>query len=403
MKNTRHVSLLLLFFHLFLYRPSAQTWSQKANVGGLARNAPVSFAIGDFGYIGTGIAGSTMLNDVWKYDPTTNTWTQVADFPGSGRFGAVGFAIAQKGYCGLGSSGYPVYNFVTDFYEYDPGSNQWTQLGDFPGPGRYTASSFVIGDKAYAGCGWSPLTNDFWEYNPLTDTWNQRSDFPGTARQSATAFALNGMGYLGMGNDGSSLNDLWEYDPGTDSWTQRADFPGTPRYGSVAFALGNHAYVGSGGDGTSFFNNFYKYDPATNNWSAISNYPGPGSRHSPSFTIGTCAYFGAGITSSGNTTTFWSLCDSSLIGINDIETRTANFQVYTTENNNALIIESRYYENKRVNIKVSDVCGKSLLDIFENTGEGYRYKLDLSGYARGAYIVHLGVDGGVQSYKFIKS
>ena len=43
-----------------------------------------------------------VTNDFWEYDPSTNTWTQKADFGGTARNWAVGFSIGNKGYIGTG-------------------------------------------------------------------------------------------------------------------------------------------------------------------------------------------------------------------------------------------------------------------------------------------------------------
>ncbi len=43
------------------------TWTQKADVGGTARNAAVGFSIGTKGYIGTGGDGRFAKKDFWEY------------------------------------------------------------------------------------------------------------------------------------------------------------------------------------------------------------------------------------------------------------------------------------------------------------------------------------------------
>ena len=54
------------------------------------------------GYFGTGYDGSNKLSDFWEYDPTANSWTQKADFPGGARYDAVAFGVSGKGYIGCG-------------------------------------------------------------------------------------------------------------------------------------------------------------------------------------------------------------------------------------------------------------------------------------------------------------
>jgi len=104
------------------------TWIQKADFGGVAREGATGFSIGSKGYIGLGAEYPISYKDFWEYDPDANTWTQKADFGGHGRLYAVGFTIAGKGYVGTGQSGsFPNYTYYKDFWEYDPNSNTWTR------------------------------------------------------------------------------------------------------------------------------------------------------------------------------------------------------------------------------------------------------------------------------------
>jgi hypothetical protein len=248
------------------------SWKQKANVGGIGRTGAGAFAINGKGYMGTGYDMTANKKDFWEYDPVTDIWTQKADFGGTVRHGAASFAVGSKGYMGLGTITYPNYTFVTDWWEYDPTLNAWTQKGNFPGTARYLPITFVIGTKGYMGTGWNQVSyfNDFWEYDPVLDTWTQKANFSGGARISAVGFAVNGKGYAGTGNNGTNKSDFWEYDPVTNVWTAKANFPAPARYGVSAFVFNNEAYAGSGGNGTVFYTDFYKYDPLGNTWSPIA-------------------------------------------------------------------------------------------------------------------------------------
>jgi len=98
------------------------TWTQKANFSGMGRYEATSFAIGIKGYIGTGGYHDSLfhsLNDFWEYDPSSNTWMQKTNFSGTAREGATGFATATKGFIGTGYGGGVLTN---DFWEYTPDS-----------------------------------------------------------------------------------------------------------------------------------------------------------------------------------------------------------------------------------------------------------------------------------------
>ncbi len=113
---------------------------------------------------------------------------------------------------------------------YNPITNIWTARTDFPGEFRWNHTSFTINNKAYFGLGWDYTVDpniyykDFYEYNPETDTWKRIADFPGTARLDCIGFASNGKGYVAGGSavyTGENTQKLWEYDPETDQWTQK--------------------------------------------------------------------------------------------------------------------------------------------------------------------------------------
>lgn len=186
------------------------TWIQKADFSGAARESAVGFSIGNKGYIGTGYDGSFYYIDFWEYNPQNDTWTQKADFGGEERAEAVGFSINNKGYIG---TGYDTYGRHKDFWEYDPLTDTWAQRADFGGTTRIRAVGFSINNKGYIGLGTDPsYRDDFWEYNPQNDSWTQVDSFAGTARRYAVAFSVGGKGYIGTGYDGSHRSDFWEYD-----------------------------------------------------------------------------------------------------------------------------------------------------------------------------------------------
>ena len=153
---------------LWEYNPQTDSWVQKASMP-LCRPAAVAFTIGEVAYVGTGVAsgtGITGTKEFWKYEPAFDTWTPIADFGGIGRREAVAFVINNKGYVGLGGTNEGGIQRFSDFWEYDPLVDTWTQVADFPGAPRFTAGSFSIGSMGYVGTGDDPALEDFWEFNP---------------------------------------------------------------------------------------------------------------------------------------------------------------------------------------------------------------------------------------------
>jgi N-acetylneuraminic acid mutarotase len=304
MKTKTYIIAILLAVGLTGSR-AQDTWTQKADFGGVPRSGAVGFSIGSKGYIGTGVSYDhhgrpSYYQDFWEYDPATNTWTQKADFGGTARYAAVGFSIDSKGYIGTGS------NSQNDFWEYDPATNTWTQKADFGGTARFAAAGFSIGSKGYIGTGTNgngTYYKDFWEYTPSTNAWTQKTDFGGTGRYYTTGFSIDSKGYLGTGY-GSDGKDFWEYDPATNTWTQKADYGGTAGFAAAGFSIGSKGYIGTGIDGNPTVT-FWEYDPATNTWTQKADFGGTARAGATGFSIGSKGYLGTGASLSTSFKDFW--------------------------------------------------------------------------------------------------
>ena len=278
----------ILFEDWWEFDPSTGAWTQKADyLGGICYHA-AGFTIGDLGYVGTGrisASGSILVKDFFKYDPSTNSWTQLTDFPGVGRRGAIAFAIGDYGYVGTGSG-------TSDFYRYNPANDSWIAIASLPGGARMSGVGFGIGGYGYAGTGyrydlgWS--SSDFYKYNPALNQWTAIPDvgvgpLGTTTRMEACGFSLNGMGYVLTGDNissGTNYKDMWELDPTTDTWVQIDDFDGTARRYLSGIALNGFGYVGLGTNGTNF-KDFWKFDQVLSlldrniDKISISAYPNP--------------------------------------------------------------------------------------------------------------------------------
>lgn len=290
-------------------------WTSRSQFEGLARNAAVSFTIGDRAYVGLGTDGTNKFTDFWEYTPATNTWLQRADFPGAGRYLAVGFSAGGKGYVGTGYDGA---NRLRDFYEFDPATNQWTRKADFGGSARYGAVGLGIAGKGYVGTGFDGnAKKDFWQYDPATDAWTQKPSFGGNKRQGAVAFTLNEQGYLLLGADnGVYQTDVWSYDPTNELWTQHRelindtdadyDYSAVPRANAAAFTVGQHGFVALGTNGSSL-NTCYEYDPAADTWTQKTAFSGAARTFPVGFGLGERGYVGLGLASSLRLDDFWQL------------------------------------------------------------------------------------------------
>ena len=277
---------------------ASNTWTQKADFGGIPRKRAAAFSIGSKLYIGTGDGGSGAVADFWEYDVTTDVWTRKADFAGTARFDAVGFSIGDKGYIGTGQD---ISGARDDFWEYDPAADSWVQKADFQGGSRILAIGFSIGNKGYMGT--SALTNDFWEYNPATDTWTQKANVGTYQRYGSVAFSIGNRGYVGGGYMNAGFgwgvtDDFWEYNPASNTWTQKANISSGIYTSYIkGFSIGNKGYIGTGlppsGPGIPQ-TTFSEYNPTTNTWVSRAATGGGGRWGTVGLSCGSKGYFCTG-------------------------------------------------------------------------------------------------------------
>jgi N-acetylneuraminic acid mutarotase len=303
---------LTLFLLALSYLSFAQTqWTQRANFTGTPGIA-LNFVIGTKGYA---VMRGTM-RDLWEWDQSTNTWAQKADYTGNSTREQACFSIGTKGYLGTGyTSGNPAE--TKEFFEWDQATNVWTAKTNFGGVRRRMAVGFSIGTKGYIGSGQyyylstDTELSDFWEYDPAGDTWTQKANITGV-RYNAAAFVIGSKAYVGTGQSSlnSYKNDLWEFDPVANTWTQKASMA-TARAGAMAFAIGTKGYVGLGGNGSGSLIDFWEWNQGNNTWLQVSNFPGT-SRWLGGFAIGAKGYSNIG----QSATDFWEFDPSAPVACN---------------------------------------------------------------------------------------
>ena len=224
----------------------SETWTQIADLPSSERANAFGFSINGIGYLGAGQMLTAYLWDFWAYDPTTNTWSQKADFPDL-RLSPVTFTIGDTGYVVAGTA----LSHTRDVWAYDPSSNSWTRKSDLPGPSRYRAFGFSINGKGYAGTGsdsTEQAMDDFYEYDPAADVWTAKSAYGGGLMNDGSGFVVNDVGYVTAPYDPGST---WSYSPVSDTWIQKSDFPSVTRFRPSHFAIGNFGYICGGDTGVT--------------------------------------------------------------------------------------------------------------------------------------------------------
>jgi N-acetylneuraminic acid mutarotase len=214
-------------------------------------------------------------------DPIADeNWTQLKTFPGTARASATSFVVGDKAYVCFGRSDLKS-GYLNDLWEFDSTDTTWTQKSKLPDTirGRVKAIAGVIGTKVYIGLGSagsayseSALCKDFWEYDTETDTWTQKESFPGEAANDLFCTVIGGCIYTTLGYTTVGFNsDTYKYDPGTNSWTRLADCPIACAC-TAGFTMDSVFYVGTGFDGANH-KDFYRYDTRTDNWKRVADLP----------------------------------------------------------------------------------------------------------------------------------
>ena len=248
------------------------------NYPGYAREGSAYFTIGQYAYIGMGtdyVGTGASYNEFYKYDMVNDTWSPLGDFPGEGRSLAIAFVLNGKGYVGSGSyynNNTFVQEALKDLWEYDPGTDTWTQVADLPGAARHQAFAFTVSGKAYFGGGIIPNSStyfkDLWEFNGTN--WTQKADMPLPGSEGvyeAAAVTLNGLGYIVGGNGYTAINQqgMWSYDPASNSWTTRTLAPFAQYEGQIhyAFVIDDLIYAGTVIDPFSNKGRIWIYNPSS--------------------------------------------------------------------------------------------------------------------------------------------
>ncbi len=305
MKNTITLITVLCISFSALF---AQ-WETVANlpIGIFSRHHPVTFSIDGFGYLATGDRdnlGGGVSDEVFKYDPTTDSWEQMADFPGPARGFAYGVATGGKAYMGFGSSDSDALN---DLWEYDPITDSWTEKASCPCNPRYHPAFLELNNKLYVGLGNNGIVgdmNDWWEYDIATDTWTQQPNFPASGRHHPYYFTIGDFVYAGFGHSGANIyNDFYRYDPVLDVWDALDNLPSQGRVAGTQFSYNGKGYILSGqgeNHGNLPTGEFWEYTPETDTWVELEAHPGGGRWAPGSFVIDNYVYFTCGEANEGN-------------------------------------------------------------------------------------------------------
>lgn len=288
-------------------------WERKSDFDGVARSQASSFTIGNKGYLCCGYTGKKTLNDLWVYDADQNYWSKCTSMPDEAlsRLDAAAFSINGKGYITVGYNKESM-TYLKDTWEYDPDTDTWTKMDDFPGGERVGAIAFSINGYGYVGCGKNDnYLKDFYRFDPTAPSgsqWQIVNGYGGTKRVYGTSFVIDNVAYICCGqNNGSAVYDFWKFDGNT--WTQLRDIEDTSdydydddyaivRWNAVSFVIDGKGYITSGYNNGNL-SDYWVYYPETDLWYGDSDdeytpFEGTARYQSVSFSTGTRGFIVTG-------------------------------------------------------------------------------------------------------------
>lgn len=149
-----------------------------------------------FSFNGNGFIGLGSTSKIWRFVESLPGWEDITDFPGTGVSGPL-TVTDNDGVYFIGNN---------ETWKYYPTTFHWERKQDYPGKGKRFLAGFIFNGKLYVGCGgdytmetFTSQYNDFWEYDPISDNWTQVADFI-EPRIHPYSFVLHNISYVGGGH-----------------------------------------------------------------------------------------------------------------------------------------------------------------------------------------------------------
>lgn len=397
----KHVlTSVFLFILLFSSITLEAQWEQLSSVD-FDRNHGIGFSINGMGYVLTGGQDNGFSSKLFhRYDPVTDTWEKLEDYPGPERGYSIGAVWEDKMYFGFGSIidfENNIFDDYNDLWVYDPADESFTELPSCPCVPRAHPAFVIVDNVIYMGTGSGPNgnLNDWWAYDIDAMEWTQKSNIPGE-RHHPYMFDIEGKIYVGSGH----RKDWFQYDINTDIWLPIADLD--DRVAGTQFSYNGKGYALSGvdNDHVSFdTGQFWMYDPQINEWSSLEPHPGM-SRWAPaSFIIDNYVYMVSGWSRPNEEQTVWRYnLDPGVISSVENEIVNDIFEIYPNP----------VGETLHINWLTDEMAGDLSLDIYNLDGKllyhnnSIQNNIDVSAYDAGAYYMQLTKDKKVYSSQFVK-
>lgn len=238
------------------YDTRNRTWSEPTHIPIGLDHAEAATYDGKLYLAGGYLDGEEPTTDFWQYDPKTNRWTQLPSMHQPPRAAGAAAVIGHKLYVAGGApqtfnvSSFPVYNTL-EIYDFDTGT--WS-FGAPMQVGRHHISGAAVDGKLYVVGGRGAKDhslNIFESYDPKTDEWKTLPPIP-LGVSSPRVVAADGKVVVVGGEDqlnweegdGWVTPSTWAFDPKLDEWKRLPDMHLERRGGGAGVADGRIYAIG---------------------------------------------------------------------------------------------------------------------------------------------------------------
>jgi len=393
----------LLFLSIFTISLQAQEWKLMEDPP-FHKHHSNGFGIDGIAYVMEGVYRNDGPNDasaeVWTFNPDGQEWTRIGDFPGPDRGLAIGDDWEGKYYYGFGARG--DFETLSDLWVFDPADSSWTELASCPCIGRTHPALIAHNGKVFMGSGSSRGgdLNDWWIYDMASDTWTEGPRMPGVVRHHPFQFGIDEYVYVGGGH----RFDWLRYDDATSSWSDINALP-EGRVAGSQFSYENHGYLLGGDDRFHVHlpdeETFMRYDPATDEWESLPSLPNGSRWANSSFIIGSELFFFGGLDDDNLRDSSMWMIDLALLDVmtstRDLEEASASLRLSPNPASDFFTIDHD------LDWEVADVLMESIDGKFQTLISDHTLSqpISLSDLPSGLYLVQLQRDGASVNRKLM--
>lgn len=270
------------------------------------RAVAMSFAWENTIYIVSGRMENGRYSDkMMTYSVDADTWQTELPTPLAARANGVACTNSNAVYLGLGFKGGSIYeseNHLKDFWRYEPASDTWTRLADFPSEKTVATIAVANDEYVWVGFGFNGFGDEWWCYSIAEDAWTaaeHEGEWPDRL-MSMKAACCNGRYFAGTGYHRGSKTGWWEFIPATRRWERKASLPGQGRHNAACAATDESVWIAGGwhyGDSltTGFhFQDILRYSPTEDKWERSGLIPCGPTENGVACGVGRRMYFGLG-------------------------------------------------------------------------------------------------------------